>query len=261
MKRRGVPTRRLALAAAVVAVAVAAALPVAAAARVQAQGGGADALRIFAAASLTEVFPKIDKRPTYNFASSNSLLQQIRQGAPADVFAAASPREPAAAYREGLCELPVTFAYNKLVIIVPDENRAHIDSVFDLKRPGVKVVIAQQGVPIGDYTRQLLRNLGISKAVLANVVSQEPDVKAVVSKIVLGEGDAGFVYRTDVRPVANDVNFYRLPTWAQPPVRYQICVVKDSNHKAAARAFVKRVLGPIGRGNLSGALFTLPPKR
>ncbi len=104
MKGRGVPTRRLALAAAVVAVTVAAALPAAAAARVQAQGGGADALRIFAAASLTEVFPKIDKRPTYNFASSNSLLQQLRQGAPADVFAAASPREPAAAYREGLCE-------------------------------------------------------------------------------------------------------------------------------------------------------------
>jgi molybdate transport system substrate-binding protein len=86
-------------------------------------------------------------------------------------------------------------------------------------------------------------------------------VKAVVSKIVLGEGDVGFVYRTDVKPAANDVNFYRLPTWAQPPVRYQICVVKDSDHKAAVRAFVKRVLGPIGRGNLSGALFTLPPKR
>jgi len=259
MKGRGVTARRLALVAAVVG--VAAALPMAAAARVEAQGGGADALRIFAAASLTEVFPKIDKRPTYNFASSNSLLQQIRQGAPADVFAAASPREPAAAYREGLCELPRTFAYNKLVIIIPDENPAHIDSVFDLRRPGVKVVIAQQGVPIGDYTRQLLRNLGISRAVLANVVSQEPDVKAVVSKIVLGEGDVGFVYRTDVKPVANDVNFYRLPTWAQPPVRYQICVVKSSDHKAAARAFVKRVLGPIGRGNLSGALFTLPPKR
>jgi molybdate transport system substrate-binding protein len=229
-------------------------------ARIQ-TASGADDLTVFAAASLTEVFPKIDSRPEYNFAGSNALLQQIRQGAPADVFAAASPREPAAAFSEGLCERPVTFAYNKLVVIVPASNPARIRSVFDLRRPGVKLVIAQQGVPVGDYTRQLLRNLGISRSVLANVVSQEPDVKAVVSKVVLGEADAGFVYLTDVRPVADDARSVALPTWAQPPVRYQICVVTASDDTAAARAFIARVLGPVGRGQLSGAGFTLPPRQ
>jgi molybdate transport system substrate-binding protein len=228
-------------------------------ARIDAAVGASDP-NVFAAASLTEVFPKITTLPHYNFAGSNALLQQIRRGAPADVFAAASPKETTAAFNEGLCERPVTFAYNKLVVIVPKSNPRGIRSVFDLRKPGVKVVIAQAGVPVGDYTRTLLRNLGISAGVLANVVSQEPDVKSVVSKIVLGEGDAGFVYRTDVTPVKNDVKFLTLPTWSQPPVRYQICVVESSDDKTAARAFVKRVLGPIGRTQLSAARFGLPPR-
>jgi molybdate transport system substrate-binding protein len=246
---------RSTLALALVALAVAAGVQ----ARVADQAG-ATQLNVFAAASLTEVFPKIDPSSKYNFAASNTLLTQIRQGAPADVFAAASPRETTAAFDEGLCEQPVTFAHNKLVLVVPKSNPAGIKTVFDLRKPGVKVVIASQGVPVGDYTRAILKNLGISAAALANVVSNEPDVKSVVGKITLGEGDAGFVYRTDVTPVASQVTFFKLPGWAQPPVRYQICVVKSSPHKAAARAFVNRVLGPIGRGNLSGALFGLPPK-
>ena len=92
------------------------------------------------------------------------------------------------------------FAYNKLVVIVPNSNPAHITSVYSLRKPGVKLVIGQVGVPIGDYTRVILRNLGILKASLANVVSQEPDVKSIVGKVVLGEADAGIVYRTDVNP-------------------------------------------------------------
>lgn len=234
---------------------------VAATAGAQPAERGSAQLSVFAAASLTEVFPRIDSKPKYNFAGSNTLLQQLRQGAPADVFASASPKEAQAAFEEGLCERPSTFAYNKVVVIVPKSNPAGIRTVFDLRKPGVKVVIASQGVPVGDYTRTILRNLGISAAVLANVVSNEPDVKSVVGKITLGEADAGFVYRTDVTPVRGDVNFIRLPGWAQPPVRYQICVVARSSNKQAARAFVSRVLGPIGRGNLSGALFGLPPKR
>lgn len=261
MSRGSRRLRRGLLLAIAIAAALVVALPATTSARVETGGGtGGAKLNVFAAASLTEVFPKIDGRPNYNFAGSNALLQQIRQGAPADVFAAASPREPAAAYSEGLCERPVTFAYNKLVVIVPKSNPAHIRSVFDLTRSGVKVIIAQAGVPVGDYTRQLLRNLGISKKVLANVVSQEPDVKSVVSKIVLGEGDAGFVYRTDVTPVAKDVKYIRLPTWSQPPVRYQICLVKSSDNKAAARAFIKRVLGPTGRRLLVQSLFGVPSR-
>ena len=113
-------------------------------------------------------------------------------------------------------------------------------------------------MPVGDYTRQLLRNLGIAQKVLANVVSEEPDVKSVVSKVVLGEADAGFVYRTDVTPVADDVDFISLPTWSQPPVWYQICVVTASDNKTAARAFMRRVLGPIGRTILKAHLFGVP---
>lgn len=218
-------------------------------------------LNVYAAASLTAVFPTIDKKAKYNFAGSNQLAAQIRQGAPADVFAAASPKDPTALFNEGLVERPIVFAYNKLVVIVPRSNPANITSVYSLRKAGVKLVIGQAGLPIGDYTRVILKNLGISKAVLANVKSQEPDVKSIVGKVVLGEADAGIVYRTDVTPVENKVKFFRFPAWSQPPVRYMISVVKSSRNKAAARAFVKRVLGPIGRGNLSGAGFGLPPKK
>ena len=258
MSRRSRRLRRGLVVATALVAALAAALPGTTSARIEhGAGTGARNLAVFAAASLTEVFPKIDSRPQYNFASSN-LSSADPEGAPADVFAAASPREPAAAYDEGLCERPVTFAYNKLVVIVPESNPAQIRSVFGLTKPGVKVVIAQQGVPVGDYTRLLLRNLGIAQKVLANVVSEEPDVKSVVSKVVLGEADAGFVYRTDVAPVADDVNAIRLPTWSQPPVRYQICVVTASDNKTAARAFMRRVLGPIGRTLLKAHLFGVP---
>lgn len=218
-------------------------------------------LNVFAAASLTDVFPKIDSKPKHNFAASNTLLAQIEQGAPADVYASANTAYPDQLFREGTCERPVVYAYNKLVVIVPKSNPAGIKSVFDLTRPGVKVVIANVGVPVGDYTRVILRNLGISKAVMANVVSNEPDVRSVAGKVALGQADAGFVYRTDVVPYAAQASFVRIPAWSQPPVRYSMCVVKSSSSIQAARAFQARVLGPIGRGNLSGALFGLPPRR
>ncbi len=253
-------TRSIRLALAALALVACSLLVTTAGARV-AEEKGPTQLNVFAAASLTEVFPKIDPKPKYNFAGSNTLAAQIRQGAPADVFAAASTKDPQALFAEGLCDKPVTFAYNKLVVIVPKSNPANIKTVFDLKKPGVKLVLAAPGVPVGDYARQILKNLGISAAVLKNVVSNEPDVKSVVGKVVLGEADAGIVYRTDVAPVADQVTFLRFPGWSQPPVRYQICVVTKSQNRAAAQAFVNRVLGPIGRGNLSGAGFGLPPKQ
>lgn len=226
-----------------------------------AQAGGDDVpvLRVFAAASLTEVFPRIDPRPAYNFAGSNTLLEQLRQGAPADVFASASPKQAQAAYDEGLCERPEPFATNVLVVVVPRANPAGIHSVSDLERPGTKIVIAAEGVPVGDYTREILESLGSSGAILANVASNEPDVKSVVGKVLLGEADAGFAYRTDIAPAKGDVAVIELPEQAQPPVEYELCVVAKSSNRQAARAFVERVLGPAGRGNLSGALFGLPP--
>jgi molybdate transport system substrate-binding protein len=215
-------------------------------------------ITVYAAASLTDVFPKIDSGQKYSFAASNTLTQQIRQGAPADVFASADTANPQALHNDGLCGKPSVFATNKLVVVYPKSNPGNVRTVFDLRRPGVKVVIARQGVPVGNYTRQILRNLGISAAVLANVVSQEPDVRSVLAKVALGEADAGFVYRTDAATVKDDVNVIKLPAWSQPPVRYGICVVSASSNKADARAFIMKVLSKKGRGRLTAAGFGVP---
>ena len=109
-------------------------------------------LAIFAAASLTGVFPLIDRAPHYQFAGSDQLAFQITQGAPADVFAAASPKYPEQLYAQGLCSKPAAFATNTVVLIVPRANPARINSVYDLQRDGIKLVVGAKGVPIGDYT-------------------------------------------------------------------------------------------------------------
>ena len=216
-----------------------------------------DPITVFAAASLTQVFPRIDRAPRYSFAGSDQLALQLQQGAPADVYAAASPKYPELLYRNGLLRKPVVFATNRLIVIVPRANPAHISSVYDLRRSGVKVVIGDKSVPIGAYTRQLLDTLGISADVMKNVVSQETDVNGIVTKVALGEADAGFVYRTDARPVAKQVKDVALPAWAQPPVRYELAVVGASAHQAAARSFVQRVLSRRGRLLLQRAGFGL----
>jgi molybdate transport system substrate-binding protein len=221
---------------------------------------GATQITVFAAASLTEVFPRIDKVPRYSFAGSDQLALQIRQGAPADVFASASPKPTELAYRDGLVSKPVVFATNKLIVLVPKSNQAHIKNVYDLRRAGLKIVIGDKTVPVGSYTRQILDTLGITDAVMANVVSQETDVKGIVSKVALGEADAGFVYRTDAKPVASRTRAVALPDWAQPPIRYEIAVVKSSSHLAAARAYIKKITSARGRKLLAAAGFGLPKK-
>jgi len=214
-------------------------------------------LTIFAAASLTEAFQAFDPNETYSFAGSNTLAAQIKQGAPVDVFASASPQYTQDLYRQKLVEKPVTFASNRLVLIVPKSNPAGLTSVYDLARKDVKLVVAAPAVPAGSYTRTVLRKLGLS-SVLTKVVSQESDVKGVVGKVALGQADAGFVYVTDVRPVAGDVTSIRIPAWAQPRVRYEIAVVASSPRKAAARAWVKRVLAKPGQTALARAGFGRP---
>jgi molybdate transport system substrate-binding protein len=220
-------------------------------------GGG---ITVFAAASLTQVFPRIDAAPRYSFAGSDQLALQLQEGAPADVYAAASPKYPELLFRNGLLRKPVVFATNKLIVIVPRSNPGGIKSVYDLRRSGLRVVIGDKSVPIGSYTRQLLDTLGITADVMKNVVSEETDVKGIVTKVALGEADAGLVYRTDARPVAKQVKNIPLPQWAQPPIRYEIAVVASSAHLAAARAFVKRVLSHRGRMPLQHAGFGLPKR-
>jgi molybdate transport system substrate-binding protein len=222
-----------------------------------AAGGG---ITVFAAASLTGVFPKIDRAPRYSFGGSDQLALQLQQGAPADVYAAASPKYPELLYRDHILDKPLVFATNKLVVIVPRANPAHVSSVYDLRRTGVHVVIGDPSVPIGSYTRQLLDTLGITGDVMKNVVSEETDVKGIVTKVALGEADAGFVYATDAKPVTRQVKVIPLPSWAQPPVRYEIAVVAATSHRSAARAFVRRVLSKHGRLLLKQAGFGLPRK-
>jgi molybdate transport system substrate-binding protein len=228
---------------------------------VPASVSSATTLNVFAAASLTEVLPKIDKSERYSFAGSDQLALQIRQGAPADVFASASPKYTELAYRDGYLQKPVVFATNKLIVLVPRSNPAGIKTVYDLRRPGLKVVIGDKSVPIGTYTRQILDTLGITNDVMSNVVSQETDVKGIVTKVALGEADAGFVYRTDAKPVAGQTRTIALPDWAQPPVRYQVAVIKESAHPIAARAYIKKLTSRRGRRLLSAAGFGLPKLR
>ena len=185
---------------------------------------------------------------------------QIEQGAPADVYAAASPKYPEQLFREGLVQKPVAFATNSLIVLLPKSNPANIHSVFDLTRSGVKVVVAAPSVPVGSYTLTVLRNLGITNGVMRNVVSQEPDVKGVVAKVALGEADAGFVYKTDALPVRGKVKTIGLRASAQPRVVYEVAVVKRSKHLKAAYRYVTRLIRPRGQSILYANGFGRRPK-
>ena len=219
--------------------------------------GGDSSLVVYAAASLTDVFPTIDPAPQYNFAGSDELATQIREGAPADVYAAASSKYPQELFDEGLVEEPVTFASNRLVMVVPNDNPPGIDDIEDVTAEGTQVVIAAEGVPVGDYTREVLTELGLDAA-LENVVSEEDDVRGVLGKISLGEGDVGFVYATDATVVGDDVTVVELPEGSQPPIEYQIAVVTASEDKDSAQEFVDLVLSDSGREQLEAAGFVIP---
>src|SRR5213079_159913 len=132
---------------------------------------------VYAAASLTGVFPAIDKSNTYSFAGSNALATQVANGAPADVFASANTTLPAQLYASGVVEKPVVFTRNTLVVVVPKSNPAGIETVYDLAKPGVKIDVASPAVPVGSYTLQVLDQMGLRSAVSANFVSQETDVR------------------------------------------------------------------------------------
>lgn len=209
----------------------------------------APTLTIYAAASLTDAFKALDPGQRYSFAGSNTLETQIRNGAPADLFASASPVNTQRLYRAGLVGKPVTFTANRLALVVPKSNPAGIHSVYDLQRKPVKLVVANPAVPVGAYTRTVLRKMGLS-SVLSKVVSQETDVRAVTGKVALGQADAGFVYVTDARAVSGQVIVIRIPAWAQPRVRYEIAVVSSSSKKAAAQAWIKTLLSRKGQALL-----------
>lgn len=223
----------------------------------------ASAATVYAAASLRDAFPRIDGRARFSFAGSGTLLRQVERGAPADLFAAASSREPAALRRAGRCEAPVRFATNRLVLILPKRNRAGVRTVYDLARGKTeRVAVGTAGVPAGAYTRTLLGRMRLPGVLRDNRVSQEADVAGIVAKVALGSADAGFVYATDGRIARARVQVLELPEYAQPRIDYVMCVVRRRGaDPRGARAFGARVLAARGRSILAGAGFGLPPRR
>ena len=223
-------------------------------------------LTVFAAASLTDAFQELGRTleashpglaVQFNFAGSQQLALQLEQGAPADVFASADQRWMSYAKEKGLVDGEArVFARNRLAVIVPRTNPARIGSLQDLARRGTKVVLAAEAVPVGKYSRDALRNLTgapgfppeYDRSVLANVVSQEENVKSVVAKVQLGEADAGVVYRSDVSPaVSRYVRVFEIPEAYNVIATYPIAVLKAARNAEAARQFVDLVSSEAGQ--------------
>jgi molybdate transport system substrate-binding protein len=199
----------------------------------------------------------IEPNAEYNFAASDTLATQLREGAPADVFAAANERLPNELLADGVVLQPVVFVTNRLVLLVQKGNPKAITGVADLGRSGITFLMADKGVPVGDYTRKVLQNLGATELV-GKAASQEDDVRAVAGKVALGEADAGFAYATDAQAVADDVEAVAIPAGVQPPVRYAVAVVASSTRKDRAAAFIEELRSPEGRQAFRDAGFGLP---
>ncbi len=226
-------------------------------------------LTVFAAASLTGAFQELGAiferahpgtRVRFNFAGSQQLAVQLEQGAAADVFASADERWMSyVAERDLLAGPPRLFAHNRLAVIVPATNPARIGSLQDLARRGIKLVIAAEAVPAGAYSREALAKLArapgfpaeFDRKVLANVVSQEENVKSVVAKVQLGEADAGMAYVSDATGgVARYLRVFPIPEPQNVRADYPLAVLRAAKAPVAAGAFVALVLGPEGQGVL-----------
>jgi molybdate transport system substrate-binding protein len=204
-------------------------------------------LTIFAGSSMTQVLPEIDNGNTYSFGSTGTLATQIQNGAPADVLMGANTTTCASLYASGVAEKPVNFTRNTLEVVVPKSNPAGIKSIYDLTKPGIKVDEAASSVPVGSYTVQVLNQMGLNTAVQANVVSQETSDANVVSKVVLGQVDAGFVYLSDYVIDPKDLTLITVPAWAQPKIAYSMCVIAKSPNQDGANAWVQKILSPAGQ--------------
>lgn len=227
-------------------------------------------IQVFAAASLSDAFTDIARqyerghpgsRVELNLAGSQQLAAQIEQGAAADVYASADDRWMDYLKQRGLVSgAPQVFAHNRLVAIVPRTNPARIARLQDLARPGVKLVLGAEAVPVGHYSREVLQNLAralgfdplFGRRVMANVVSEEENVKAVVSKVQLGEADAGLCYRSDVTPaVSRYVRVFAIPDSLNALATYPIAIVAATTQEAPAREFIDLVQSPAGQRALA----------
>ena len=221
----------------------------------------ASALTVYAATSLSRVMPKIDDGARYAFGGSNVLQLQIERGAPADLFLSASPQEAQALFRRGRCERPMTFTTNTLVLIARQGDPKRIRTVFGLRRGGLRLSIGNAAVPIGDYTRSMLRRLRLTGVLRANRVSQVSNVGQVLSQVAFGGADAGFVYRSDALPQLRRVDLLAIPRSAQPAIRYEGCVVRRPGaDRAGARGLLATLRGVRARALLHRAGFGPGPR-
>jgi molybdate transport system substrate-binding protein len=195
-----------------------------------------------------------------SFAGSDDLAAQIRQGVRPDVYAAANTSLPDELHAEGLVGKPVVFASNELVLAVPSDS--DIASVDALAKPGTTLAIGAEGVPVGDYTREVLGRLPAreSQAILDNVRSEEPDVAGIVGKLTQGAVDAGFVYVTDVVAAGDALEAIHLPERLRPDVAYGAAVVEGASNPAGAQDFIDGLLKGDGARALHDAGFGPPPR-
>jgi molybdate transport system substrate-binding protein len=227
-------------------------------------GGEGGTLAVFAASSLTDAFgvlarsfeeqnPGIEVRQS--FESSSTLLTQIQQGAPADVFASAAEEEMDTAVDDGLVAgEPEIFARNREVVMVPRDNPANVQSMRDLAKPGIRLVLAEEGVPAADYALEILGKAnaeyggGFKQDVLSNVVSREADVRASVGRVALGDADATFGYASDYTPDTRDrVRVIQIPEDLNIIATYPIAALKDAKDPDLARRWVDLVMSDEGQ--------------
>lgn len=221
-------------------------------------------MTVYAASSLTDAFgelsgvferdnPGVEVR--VNFAGSSVLLGQISQGAPADVFASADRAKMETAAREGLVAgEPRVFARNREVVIVPESNPGRIEGFKDLSKPGLKLTLAQDGVPAAEYAKKVLNKAderygaNFEEKVLSNLVSREPDVRVAVNRVALGEADATFGYSSDVTTDIKDrVKVFEIPERLNVVAAYPIASTKDAENPELAQKWIELVTSEEGQ--------------
>lgn len=232
-------------------------------------------ITVFAASSLTDAFKEAaaafqqkspKTRVSFSFAASSALATQINEGAPTDVFASADSVQMKSVTDKGNAADPVLFATNLPTIVVP-KSGSPVATFADLAKPGVRLVLAGPEVPVGKYAREILANASkanggistdFSDKVLANLKSNEANVRAVLSKVQLGEADAGIVYTTDAAIAANDVKLVEIPAAYNVIAQYPIAVTKSAKNSALAKAWIAFLTGPEGQAIMAKYGFGKP---
>jgi|SRR5450755_3327635 molybdate transport system substrate-binding protein len=220
-------------------------------------------ITVFAAASLMGTFTQLGKQfdsahpgdtVKFSFGPSSGLATEIISGAPADVFASASPTNMEMVVKAGDAANPQTFAKNTMEVAVPPSNPGKVTSVKDLAKSAVKVALCQPQVPCGVVAAEIFKNAGIT----VKPVTLQPDVKSVLTQVETGNVDAGMVYVTDVMAAGTKVKGVTIPASEEASTLYPIATISNSKQKSVAQAFVAYVLSPTGQQVLTAAGFEKP---